>query len=98
MNLFNQIQFDPNKPNVAIIKKNEAIKYFAVALGKGAVLQKHRTAVPATLLVISGEISFQFDDRSLHLVNGDSFEIPVDEVHEVVGLSDQNLFTVLQEL
>lgn len=98
MNLINTITFDSQKPNVAIIKKNDHIKYFAVALGKDAVLQKHTTAFPATLVVLKGEISFKFEDRNFHLISGDTFDIPVNEVHEVQGLTEENLFTVLQEL
>lgn len=98
MNILENIQFLNDKPTVAIIKKNDNIKYFAVALGKGAVLQKHKTDFPATLVVLKGEIDFQFADRNYHLKSFDSFEIPVEEIHEVVGLSDENLFTVTQEL
>lgn len=98
MNILDQIQFDTDKANVAIIKKNDGIKYFAVALGAGAVLKKHTTPVPATLLVLKGEINFVFSDREFILKEGDAFEIPVGEEHEVVGVLAQNLFTVIQEL
>lgn len=98
MNILEQIQFDTDKANMTIIKKNDRVKYFAVALGSGAVLKKHKTAVPATLLVLKGEINFVFSDREYIFKEGDVFEIPVDEEHEVIGVLDQNLFTVLQEL
>jgi quercetin dioxygenase-like cupin family protein len=98
MNILENIQFATDKPTVAIIKKNEKIKYFAVALGKNAVLQKHKTNVPTTLLVQKGELDFRFEDRNYHLKTLDSFEIPVDEVHEVIGLQNENLFTLIQEL
>ena len=98
MNILENIKFENDKPTVAIIKKNDRIKYFAVALGKDAVLKKHTTAFHATLLVLKGEIDFVFDDRQILLKQFDTFEIPVDVVHEVVGVSDENLFTVIQVL
>lgn len=98
MSELNNIVFDTDKANVSIIKKNDRVKYFAVALGRGAVLKKHKTAVPATLLVLKGEINFVLSDREYVLKQFESFEIPVEEEHEVVGIMDQNLFSVLQEL
>ncbi|HCN11090.1 MAG TPA: cupin domain-containing protein [Kaistella sp.] len=98
MNILENIEFSTEKANVFHLRKNDKIKYFAVALGKDAVLKKHTTAFPATLLVLKGEIDFVFDDRQILLKQFDTFEIPVDVVHEVVGVSDENLFTVIQVL
>lgn len=98
MNILENIKFSTDKANVVHIKKSDKMKYFAVALGNGAVLKKHSTPVPATLVVLKGEINFVFDDREIILREFDTFEIPVDEVHEVVGVLEQNLFLVTQEL
>ena len=98
MNILENIEFSTEKANVFHLRKNDKIKYFAVALGKDAVLKKHTTAFPATLLVLKGEIDFVFDDRQILLKQFDTFEIPVDVVHEVVGVFDENLFTVIQVL
>lgn len=98
MNIFDNIEFSADKANVLTIRKSGSIKYFAVALGTGAVLKKHKTPVPATLLVLKGQINFVFSNREYILKEGDVFEIPVDEEHEVVGVMAQNVFTVTQEL
>lgn len=98
MNIVDQITFSKEKPIVFHLKKSAAIKYFAVALGKGAVLKKHTAPVPSTLLVLKGEINFVIDEKITPLKQFDVFEIPVNVEHEVVGLSDENLFTVTQEL
>ena len=97
MNILDHISFSPDKPNVHYITKNERIRCFAVALGNGAVLKKHSTPVPATLIVLKGEINFVFADREYVLRAYDTFEIPVDEIHEVFGITDQNLFLVTQQ-
>lgn len=98
MNILEKITFSTDKPSVVHLIKSDQIKYFAVALGNGAVLKKHSTPVPATLVVMKGEINFVFADREFVLREYDTFHIPVDEVHEVVGVLDQNLFLVTQRI
>ena len=98
MNILDHISFTTEKANVFNLRKTDQIKYFAVALGKGAVLIKHTAPVPSTLLVLNGEINFVIDGQIINLKQFDVFEIPVNIEHEVVGISDENLFTVTQEL
>lgn len=98
MNILENISYSTDKANVCIIRKNDRLKYFAVALGNGAVMKKHKTSVPATLVVVRGEINFIFESREIILRELNTFEIPVEEVHEVVGILDENLFLVTQEI
>ena len=98
MNILENIAFNTDKPSVVQVKNSDKIKYFAVGLGNGAVLKKHSTAVPTTVTVLKGEINIIFSDREYTLKEFDIFDIPVDEVHEVVGILASNLFTVTKEL
>ncbi|SFC02462.1 cupin domain-containing protein [Kaistella jeonii] len=98
MNILENITFSTEKANVFSIKKSDKIKYFAVALGKNAVLKKHIAPVPATLVVLKGEINFLIQDETINMKQFDIYEIPVNVEHEVVGVSDENLFSVAQEL
>lgn len=98
MNILENIQFSNDKANVAQIKNSAKIKQFAVALGAGAILKKHMTKVPATLVVLKGEINFVMKDEELLLKTFDTFEIPVNVEHEVFGVLGENLFLVTQEL
>ena len=98
MNILENITFSTEKPNVCHIKKSDKIKYFCISLGKGAVLKKHSAPNPATLLVLQGEIKFLVDGQELHFKRFDSYEIPVNALHEVIGVHDENLFTVTHEL
>ena len=98
INLKNEITFNTDKPSVYHIRKNDKIRYFAVALGKDALLKKHTAPVPSTLVVLKGEISFVMESETIHLKEMDVYEIPVNVEHEVRGLQDENLFTVTQEL
>lgn len=97
-NIKENITFNNDKPSVFSIKKTEKLKYFAVALGAGAVLKKHTAPVPSTLVVLRGEIKFMINGETHHFREFDVYEIPVDVEHEVVGVAEQNIFTVSQEL
>lgn len=98
MNIVENITFSTEKANVFNIKKSDKIKYFAVALGKDAVLKKHTAPVPATLVVLKGEINFMIQGETINMKQFDVYEIPVNVEHEVMGVSDENLFSVTQEL
>lgn len=98
MNILETLEFDSHKPNVSIIRKNHKINQFAVALGRGAVLKKHTTSVPATLIVLEGEIRFLMEEREHTFKKLETFDIPVDVTHEVVGVANENIFLITQEL
>ncbi|MBF8457583.1 hypothetical protein IV494_10375 [Kaistella sp. G5-32] len=98
MNIVENITFSTEKANVFSIKKSDKIKYFAVALGKDAMLKKHTAPVPATLVVLKGEINFLIQGETINMKQFDVYEIPVNVEHEVVGVSEENLFSVAQEL
>ena len=98
MNITESIAFSAEKANVFSIKKSDKLKYFAVALGKGAVLKKHSAPVPSTLVVLKGEINFMIQGETISMKQFDVYEIPVNVEHEVAGVSDENLFSVNQEL
>lgn len=95
MNILENVKFE-DKASVAMIRKDEKLKYFAVGLGENGVLAKHTAPVPSTLVVAKGEINFVFSDRNYILKELDTFEIPVGEEHEVIGLKKENLFFVSQ--
>ncbi|MDN3605971.1 cupin domain-containing protein [Kaistella yonginensis] len=97
-NIVENIEFSTEKANVFSIKKSDNLKYFAVALGKGGILKKHTAPVPATLVVLKGEINFLIENQEIRMKQFDVYEIPVNVAHEVVGLAEENLFSVAQEL
>lgn len=97
MNNLNAIEYSTEKVNAFSIKKSEHVKYFALALGKNTVMKKHKTPVPATLLVLKGKIDFMLPNETLAFKAGDFYEIPVGVEHEVLGIEEENLFTIVQE-
>lgn len=98
MNILDQIQFSAEKPSVVIIKKDETVKYFAVGLAKNTVLKKHTTPVPTTLVVIKGSVDFLIQGERLRLNTYDTYDIPVNIEHEVVGVEEENVFLITQEI
>ncbi len=98
MNILESIQFNPHKPGVLNIKKNESIRLFCVALCKDQILPKHKANVPSLLLVLKGRINFLLEGEKICLQELQTYEIPVNKDHEVKGLTDENVFLITQEL
>ena len=61
-------------------------------------MKKHTAPVPATLVVLKGEINFLIENQEIRMKQFDVYEIPVNVAHEVVGLAEENLFSAAQEL
>ncbi len=97
MNIFEDISFNEDKPSVISISKTDRLNYLAVGLAKGQVLQKHKTLNPTVLAVLRGEIEFSIDNKEILLTEGDTYKIPVLIEHEVLGLDEENIFTLIQE-
>lgn len=98
MNILENIEFSAEKANIFKIKNSPKSRQFVVALGEGAVMKKHQTPVPATLIVLKGEINFLIEGQELRFGEADVYEIPVNVQHEVVGIQEKNLFLIVQEL
>ena len=74
-----------DRPVTRIIRKTEHFKIFAIGLNKGVVLKKHKAPGRTRLLVLHGTINYIAQDKSLILKKFDEYEIPLGEVHEVMG-------------
>jgi quercetin dioxygenase-like cupin family protein len=98
MNLLDQINLNKERPSVIIIKKTEKSKIFSVGLLKNQILKKHTASFSTLLLVLKGEITFRIHEKSFVLKEMDTFEIPVEVEHEVVGNQEENIFLLNQEL
>lgn len=97
MNITESISFDPNKAAILSIRKTEAVNLFAVGLVNTQVLKKHKAVIPSLLTVLKGSIEFRMKDETICLNQFDTYDIPIDVEHEVAGVDQENIFTVLQE-
>lgn len=75
-------------PVIKIIHKNESFKVIGIGFRKGAILKEHKTALPAKLTVIKGEVCYKQSDFSIKLKQFDEHEIPVNIFHSVEANED----------
>jgi hypothetical protein len=91
-NLMDMLTYRTDKHTALVIKSGEGVKQVAVALGKGAVLRKHTTDVPAFLVIVKGEVRFLINGEEVLLKALDTYNIPANVEHELIGVQDENLF------
>lgn len=96
MNITRDLHLEREKPAILTILKEEHAKAFAVGLLKDQVLAKHKTAIPAMLIVLEGRITFKMKSQVMLLNKHDVFSIPVDVEHEVIGIEEKNSFIILK--
>lgn len=97
MNILENLNLSDAKPATFSIRKSDRIHYLAIGLLEGQLLKKHKANLPTTLTVIKGGIQFFINEEVLTLKEHDTFEIPVAVEHEVKGLEEENVFTLIQE-
>lgn len=97
MNIQDSIDYNEINPAVLSILKGEHVHHFAVGLLEGQKMKELKAVVPSFLTVIKGSINFHIDSKTYTFNTLDTFEIPVHELHEVEGVEDKNIFTILQQ-
>ena len=79
---------EATKPVVKILKQGDSYKVIAIGLKSGIVLKEHKTAVPATLVVVEGKVLYNEAERSVELKKDTDFEIPVNVLHGLLAVED----------
>lgn len=97
MNILENIPFNSDKPAVHVVRKTDTINYIAVGLLKDQILPEHKTGVPAILTVLKGSVEFSIEDEKHILNEFDTFQIPVNIMHHVLGREEKNAFTLVLE-
>ena len=90
------LQLSDEKPAVLQIKNTEKSNVIAIGLKKDQVLKKHLSPIPALLVVLKGTIIFEMEGSRKELNEFSTFEIPVNVLHEVTGITD-SIFMVIKE-
>jgi quercetin dioxygenase-like cupin family protein len=93
-----ELNFSADKPAVLIVQKNENNLVISVGLLKDQVLLKHKTVYPALLIVMSGSVAFKMNGKETILRTMDTFNIPVDIEHEVVGMNETSIFLIIKTI
>ncbi|MFD1063985.1 hypothetical protein ACFQ1Q_12075 [Winogradskyella litorisediminis] len=86
-----------NQPLVKQIYNKAGKKLMAIGLKSGVALADHIAAGKAKLMVVQGEIDFNTETDSYRLERFDSFEIPEDVKHSVVGVFDAIFLLLIKE-
>ncbi|MDR7132134.1 quercetin dioxygenase-like cupin family protein [Algoriphagus sp. 4150] len=97
MNILENLSFHNDRPSVCPIQRTDKTNYFAIGLIHNQILKKHTANNPSLLTVLQGELVFLIDGETLHLKEFDTYDIPVMVEHEVKGVKERNIFTILQE-
>ena len=98
VNLADKLQFRNDKQTTYFVKDGKSVRQVAVALGEGAVLKKHTTDVPATLIMVKGTVRFVIYGQEVVLKDLDTYQIPADVEHEVIGVEKENVFIITKLL
>ena len=94
VNLADKLTFRNDKQTTYFVKDGQNVRQVAIALGEGAVLKKHTTNIPATLIMVKGTVRFLINGEEIVLKDLDTYQIPVDVEHEVIGIEKENVFIV----
>ena len=94
VNLADKLTFKTDKPTTYFVKDGKNVRQVAIALGEGGVLKKHTTSIPATLIMVKGTVRFLINGEEVVLKDLDTYQIPVDVEHEVIGVEKENVFIV----
>ena len=94
VNLADKLTFRNDKQTTYFVKDGQNVRQVAIALGEGAVLKKHTTNIPATLIMVKGTVRFLINGEEVVLKDLDTYQIPVDVEHEVIGVEKENVFIV----
>ncbi|MFC5624869.1 hypothetical protein [Algoriphagus winogradskyi] len=97
MNIYENLAFGHERPSVCPIQRTEKTNYFAIGLLHDQILKKHTANSPSLLTVLKGELEFFINGKVIQLKEFDTYDIPVLVEHEVKGIRDKNIFTIVQE-
>lgn len=96
MNILETLQLTAEKPAVLQVKNTVKSNVLAIGLKKAQALKKHLSPIPALLIVMKGKILFEIEGNVVPLSQFDTFEIPVNVLHEVTAV-EESIFIVIKE-
>ncbi len=94
MNIAKEINFNNEKPSILSLQKTGTVNIFAVGLVKDQILAKHKTQWPTLLIVLQGSVLFRINSEKMIFSTFDTYQIPMDTEHDVMGLGVENIFLI----
>ncbi len=83
-----------NDPVYKMLWKGETTHTLAIGFKKDMLLKKHKSDIPARIVVIKGEVVYNSDNGSTTLGLYDEYEIPVKEFHWVEANEDSMMLVI----
>ena len=96
MNILENLSFNRNKVTSLQVPVGRHKHVTAIGLTRDQELKEHISHVPATLIVLQGKVDFAMKGHVKQLSACDVLEIPVNEMHAVKGLEDENAILIVK--
>ena len=77
--------------------ENDKTKIIAIGLKKDVVLEKHTAPSKAQILIIQGTVTFRTATFSKSINTYETYEIPLEVEHEVIGDADSIFLLILSK-
>jgi hypothetical protein len=87
-----------DEPLIKQIYDKAGKKLLAIGLRRGVELPEHMALSKAKLMVVQGEIDFNTATQSYRLERFDSFDIPAEVAHTIVGVIDAIFLLLLGQI
>lgn len=81
-------------PVAKILRKGENFTVLAIGFQKNMLLKKHKSNVPARIVVMKGEVVYNSEKGANRIGLYEEFEIPVEELHWVEAVKDSLMLVI----
>jgi quercetin dioxygenase-like cupin family protein len=86
---------NPARPKISILQKSNHFKIILLELEKGSKLKEHKAPGRAKIFVVSGTIEYRSLHEIVSLSHSDTYDIPLEEIHEVVALEPSKFLLII---
>lgn len=81
-------------PVYKMLRKGESSHILAIGFKKGMLLKKHKSDIPARIVVIKGRVVYNSEHEATPLGLYEEYEIPVGEFHWVEANQDSMILVL----
>lgn len=82
------------QPVGKMLRKGDDFHVLAIGFKNGMILQEHKSALPARLVVLEGEVVYHSAKGASALSRYEEHEIPVNELHWVEARQDSLILVI----
>ena len=86
--LYDQIQYDEQRPALRIMIDNEHIKEIRIVFKAGQEMKEHKTKFPIVIQIVEGQIDFGVEGRRVQLPKGSLIALEGNVPHDLKAVED----------